>query len=253
PHRPSRVWDRRLAVQRCGNTWDPPDPSPRRVAQWASLVAVTPRRTMSPSGQNSGGSNRSTQNRSARSGGANGGNGGSKRSGTAQRRRQHQAESGIIPVLARVVRAIENSAERGKVNPANRTRFRVVAVLVREERARIKGDTSLTDAERTKELTRLDGIATIMAKTAARDSSLIQLLTDTAPLSPAAQEVRRGMLLEAGEELAPEDLIVVTETPAKPADEERQVIPQSVKQYQMANPFLAPDFDAVQPPPPPSG
>ncbi|MDP9027521.1 MAG: DEAD/DEAH box helicase [Actinomycetota bacterium] len=161
-----------------------------------------------------------------------------------QRRRQHQDEAGVIPVLARTVRAIENSAERGKVNPANRTRFRVVAVLVREERARIKGDKELSDAERTKELTRLDGIATIMAKTAARDTTLIQLLTDTAPLSTAALEMRRAMLMEAGGELSPDDLIVVTEVPVKPVTEERQVIPQSVKAYQMSNPFLAPDFSS---------
>ncbi len=168
----------------------------------------------------------------------------------AQRRRAHQDETGIIPVLARVVRGIENAAERGKVNPANRMRYRVVAVLAREERARIKADASLSEAERTKELTRLDGIATIMAKTAARDASLIQLLTDTAPLSPAAQEVRRTLLIEAGMPLAPEDLVVVTEPEAKPAVEERQVVPQSVRQYQMSHPFLAPDFAAYQQPKP---
>jgi len=168
-----------------------------------------------------------------------------KRSATQTRRRQHQDETGIIPVLARTVRTIENSAERGKVNPSNRTRFRVVAVLVREERARIKADAGLTDAERTKELTRLDGIATIMAKTASRDTTLIQLLTDNAPLTPAAQEVRRSMLLDAGSELSPDDLIVVTEAPAVPADVEKQVVPQSVKQFQMSNPFLAPDFSAT--------
>lgn len=172
-----------------------------------------------------------------------------QRSTSSSRRRQHQDESGIIPVLARTVRTIENSAERGKVSPANRTRFRVVAVLVREERARIKGDATLGDAERSKELTRLDGIATIMAKTASRDTSLIQLLTDTAPLSASALEVRRAMLLEAGAELAPEDLVVVTETPVTPREEEKQVIPQSVRQYQMANPFLAPDFSSAAPAP----
>jgi hypothetical protein len=169
-----------------------------------------------------------------------------KRPAAQNRRRQHQDETGIIPVLARTVRTIENSAERGKVNPSNRTRFRVVAVLVREERARIKGDTGLTDAERTKELTRLDGIATIMAKTASRDTTLIQLLTDNAPLTPAAQEIRRAMLLESGSELSPEDLIVVTEAPVVAADAEKQVVPQSVKQFQMSNPFLAPDFSAAQ-------
>ena len=173
---------------------------------------------------------------------------GAKSSGnrSSQRRRPHQDETGIIPVLARVVRGIENAADRGKVNAANRVRYRVVAVLAREERARIKTDASLTDAERTKELTRLDGIATIMAKTAARDSSLIQLLTDAAPLTPAQQEVRRTLLIEAGAPLAPEDLVVVTEPEAKPAVEERRVVPQSVRQYQMSNPFLAPDFSAYE-------
>ncbi len=187
---------------------------------------------MSPSGQKqpSSGQRSSTRKRSTPQ---------------TQRRRQHQDETGIIPILARTVRAIENSAERGKVNPSNRVRFRVVAALVREERARIKTDTQLTDAERTKELTRLDGIATIMAKTASRDTSLIQLLTDTAPLTPAAQEAKRAMLLEAGAELSPEDLVVVTE--AAPArEEEKQVVPQSVRQYQMSNPFLAPDFSGAQ-------
>jgi hypothetical protein len=161
----------------------------------------------------------------------------------SQRRRQHQDETGIIPILARTVRTIESSAERGKVNPSNRVKFRVVAALVREERARIKTDKALTDAERTKELTRLDGIATIMAKAAARDTSLIQLLTDTAPLTTAQQEAKRAMLLEAGAELSPEDLVVVTESSTR--EEEKHVVPQSVKQYQMANPFLAPDFSAV--------
>jgi superfamily II DNA or RNA helicase len=171
-----------------------------------------------------------------------------KRSGAgqSQRRRQHQDETGIIPILARTVRAIENSAERGKVAPANRVKFRVVAALVREERTRIKTDKALTDAERTKELTRLDGIATIMAKTAARDTSLIQLLTDTAPLTTQQQEAKRAMLLEAGAELSPEDLIVTTDAPA-PKQEDKYVVPQSVKQYQMSNPFLAPDFSAVAP------
>ncbi|HWM34573.1 MAG TPA: DEAD/DEAH box helicase [Pseudolysinimonas sp.] len=178
---------------------------------------------------------------------------GGKRPAAQTRRRQHQDETGIIPVLARTVRTIENSAERGKVSPSNRTRFRVVAVLVREERARIKGDTGLTDAERTKELTRLDGIATIMAKTASRDTSLIQLLTDNAPLSPSAQEVRRTMLMEAGAELSPDDLIVVTEAPVVAPEVEKQVVPQSVKQYQMSNPFLAPDFSATQPKPTTAG
>lgn len=191
---------------------------------------------MSPSGQRpSSGQNSAGQKTRKRSS-----------AGQSQRRRQHQDETGIIPILARTVRAIENSAERGKVAPANRVKFRVVAALVREERTRIKTDKAMTDAERTKELTRLDGIATIMAKTAARDTSLIQLLTDTAPLTTQQQEAKRAMLLEAGAELSPEDLVVTTEAPAA-KQEDRYVVPQSVKQYQMSNPFLAPDFSSAAP------
>jgi len=194
---------------------------------------------MAPSGQQATSGSRSTRRGTARS--------------APQRARKHQDETGVIPVLARITRTIENSAERGKVSPANRTRFRVVAVLVREERARIKADTSLGDAERSKELTRLDGIATIMAKTASRDTSLIKLITDTAPLGPEALELRRAILLEAGAELAPEDLVIVTEEPEAPEAAERQVVPQSVRQYQMSNPFLAPDFSAGQPAPTATG
>ena len=43
---------------------------------------------------------------------------------------------GIIPVLARAVREVEQAAERGKVMPHGRATFQVVALLVREERAR---------------------------------------------------------------------------------------------------------------------
>ena len=205
---------------------------------------------MATSGRNSGNTpSGNTSSGNTKPGSKSGGRQGSRRGASQpQRRRQHQDEAGVIPVIARTVRAIENSAERGKVSPANRTRFRVVAVLVREERARIKGDKELSDAERIKELTRLDGIATIMAKTAARDTTLIQLLTDNAPLTTAAQEMRRSMLMEAGGELSPDDLIVVTEAPLKPVVEERQVVPQSVKAYQMSNPFLAPDFSSVTAP-----
>ena len=55
-----------------------------------------------------------------------------------------------------------------------------VALLVREERARVKADTSIPDAQRTAQLARLDGIATILAKTAARDTSLLALLAEDA-------------------------------------------------------------------------
>ena len=48
---------------------------------------------------------------------------------------------GIIPVLARAVREVEAGVQRGPVTPSARTKFQVVALLVREERARVKADT----------------------------------------------------------------------------------------------------------------
>ena len=100
---------------------------------------------------------------------------------TAQRRRKPQSsrrddEAPIIPILARKVREVEAKAQRGKLGPTNRMKFQVIAFLVREERARVKADTTLADAARAELLKRLDGVATILAKTAARDTSLIQLL-----------------------------------------------------------------------------
>ena len=86
-------------------------------------------------------------------------------------------------MLARAVREVEAAAERGRVTPSGRTKFQVVALLVREERARVKADEASTEAQRTEQLKRLDGIATILAKTAARDT--------VAPR--AARRGRRGL------------------------------------------------------------
>jgi superfamily II DNA or RNA helicase len=103
-----------------------------------------------------------------------------------------------------------------------------------------------SEAERANEQKRLDGLAGILAKTAARDTSLIALLGDDAPVTAAAKALRRDLLLAAGMELSPDELIITTEPAPKDLAAERQVVPQSVRQLQMSNPFLAPDFSAVQ-------
>ena len=72
-------------------------------------------------------------------------------------------------MLARKVREIETRVERGTMRVSDRSMFQVVALLVREERARIKSDTESTEAQRDGQLKRLDGIATILAKTAANE------------------------------------------------------------------------------------
>jgi hypothetical protein len=168
----------------------------------------------------------------------------------SQRRSRGSDDVGVIPVLARAVREIEGAAERGKVGPSNRTKFQVIALLMREERARAKSDADLTDAERTELLKRLDGVATILAKTAARDTSLISLLAEEAAVTDAARKLRRDMLIASGAELGPEELIIVKEpAPVTPAVE-KQVVPQSVIARQLSNPFLAPDFNRVTRPSP---
>lgn len=163
----------------------------------------------------------------------------------AQRRARPGDDVGIIPVLARAVREIEGAAERGKVSPSNRTKFQAVALLMREERARAKQDTEVTDADRADLLKRLDGVATILAKTAARDTSLISLLAEDAPVSDAARKLRRDMLMASGAELSPDELIIAAEAPVAAPAAEKQVVPKSVISRQLANPFLAPDFTAV--------
>ena len=168
----------------------------------------------------------------------------SKQSST--RRRRPLDEQGIIPILARAVREVENAAERGaKVSPSNRTKFQVAALLVREERARVKDDREVPDSERAEVLKRLDGLASIMAKTAARDTSLIALLAPEAKVSDAAKALRRDMLLASGAELEPDDLLIVSEPEPVAPDIAKQVVPKSVKQAQLANPFLAPDLAAL--------
>ena len=171
----------------------------------------------------------------------------------SQKRSQRHArpgdDTGLIPVLARAVREVENAAERGKVGPSNRTKFQVIALLMREERARAKTDAELTDAERTELLKRLDGVATILAKTAARDTSLIQLLAEETAVTDAARTLRRDMLIASGAPLSPDELIITKEPVAVAPASEKQVVPLSVRQAQMANPFLAPDFSAAQPKP----
>lgn len=189
---------------------------------------------------------RSGQKATSASRNANGHGGKSTQKRSNSRRSRPGDDVGIIPVLARAVREVEGAAERGRVSPVNRTKFQVIALLMRDERARAKADSALSDAERVELLKRLDGVATILAKTAARDTTLIQLLAEDAKISDAAQKLRRDMLIASGTELSPDELIIVkAPEPITPAVE-KQVVPQSVRQAQMANPFLAPDLSALQ-------
>ncbi|HZB20605.1 MAG TPA: ATP-dependent helicase, partial [Blastococcus sp.] len=172
---------------------------------------------------------------------------GQRRSGArraAPRNQRRDRDEDVIAVLARTVREVEAAVQRGRVTPGVRTKFQAVALLVREEHARVKADGSLGDTRRAEQLKRLDGVATILAKTAVRDTGLLSLLSEDAVATDAARSLTREMLRAVGVEPAPEEAPPV-EAPFAPAVPERRVVPQSVISRQLANPFLAPDFSAA--------
>ena len=154
----------------------------------------------------------------------------------------------LLPILARRVREVEaKAAKSGRVGPTNRTKFQVIALLVREERSRIKADDAIGTATRNELLKRLDGVATILARTAAQDTSLLNLLEDDAAPSLAAQRMRRDWLLDSGKALSADEMqIKAPELPQRQIVPEqvaqKQVVPPSVRARVKANPFLAPDL-----------
>ena len=158
-----------------------------------------------------------------------------------QRRVRHHGD--VVSVLARNAREVEAAAQRGRVTPAVRTKFQAIALLLRDERARVRAAAG-SDSHRAEQLRRLDGIATILATTAVRDAQLLALLAEDSDVSDAARSLKREMLRELGIEPAPEE-IAPAETATAPAGTERRVVPQSVVSRQLANPFLPPDFSAV--------
>ena len=130
------------------------------------------------------------------------------------------------------------------MTPAVRTKFQVVALLLREENARVRRERTGSQAQQAEQLKRLDGIATILAKTAVRDPALLKLLAEDAAVTDAARRLKQDMLKSAGIEWAPEE---TAPTEADPASTERRVVPRSVVSRQLASPFLAPDFASFRP------
>ena len=147
-----------------------------------------------------------------------------------------------MPVLAEIAREVDRAVQRPPTRPAARTKFQVVALLVREERARVMADAGLSTSRRGEQLKRLDGVATMLARTAARDTSLLELLAEDARVSDAARAYK-ATLMRAGGLEPPEEPAPVEK--AAPAPTTARVVPRSVISRQLANPFLAPDFAAA--------
>jgi SNF2-related domain/Helicase conserved C-terminal domain len=157
------------------------------------------------------------------------------------RRRQ---EEGPIPVLAKAVRDVEVAVQRRRITPTTLATFQAVALLVREVRAKVRTDPG-SEAQRSAQLKRIEGVAAALARTAARDPSLLSLLTEEAAVLSGTALVMSELRQAAGME-APE-APVVKEPTATVGRPERRVVPQSVISRQLANPFLAPDFSAAPP------
>lgn len=149
-------------------------------------------------------------------------------------------------MLARLASELDSVVRRPPTRPALRTKFQVVGLLVREQRAQVKADATLSEARRTQELKRLDGVATMLAKIAARDTSLLALVDENAKLSEAARTLKATVMRAGGIEPPPEPEPSAPTAPSagEPAATKR-VVPQSVISRQMANPFLAPDHQAA--------
>jgi superfamily II DNA or RNA helicase len=164
----------------------------------------------------------------------------------APKQRRVRASKDVISELNRTIREVQAAVDGHRVTPAVRAKFQVIALLVREEHARVQAGQTSGRTSRVEQLKRLDSIATTLAKTAVREPTLLALLSEDAVVSDSAKLLRRDILRAVGIEPAPE-----AAPPTVPAPDavgsERRVVPQSVVSRRLANPFLAPDFSAVRP------
>jgi SNF2 family DNA or RNA helicase len=156
------------------------------------------------------------------------------------RARRGRDQEGILPILAREVRDVERSANRGQVTSLDRAKFQAIALLAREERARVRVGEDLTDQQRDAQLKRLEGIAMILAQIAAVQPSFFELLDEDAEIISGVRSVKREMQRAGGIEPEPEP--EPAQSPQDDERRERQVLPPSVVARKLANPFQVPDF-----------
>jgi SNF2 family DNA or RNA helicase len=143
------------------------------------------------------------------------------------------------------VREVERAVAGRQLTAGQRARFQASALLARAERANVRADESLTQAQRETQLKRLEGLATILAQIATREPSLFSLLQEDAEVSDATRRLEREMQLQAGLEPEPEPEPEIS--PFSNAVRDRTALPRSVVQAQLANPFLVPDFSQSAP------
>ena len=99
-------------------------------------------------------------------------------------------------MLADAVRRVINNVEGGKVTATTLATFQAVALLVRELRAEAKAIPS--ERARNAQMRRVEGVAESLARTAARNASLLKLLTDDATLVPGTKDKIAELRTKAG-------------------------------------------------------
>jgi superfamily II DNA or RNA helicase len=139
--------------------------------------------------------------------------------------------------------------QRSRVTPTMRAKFQAVALLLREQRAEAT-TAPMSPAQRATQQRRIEGVAANLARIAARDTSLFELLADGAPMLPGTATALRELRRQAGLAVEPEPPPAPPAADRAPAAEQRQVVPRSAISRALANPFLAPDYSAAPAPRP---
>ena len=141
------------------------------------------------------------------------------------------------------MRRVAGAVDKGKVTATTLATFQAVALVARELRAQAKAEPN--ERRRSAELKRLEGLGESMARTAARNASLLRLLGDGVALLPTTNEVARELRDKAGMPQPEAPAAPAASPDAAPVALKPQVVPQSVVARQLANPFLAPDHSAA--------
>ena len=150
---------------------------------------------------------------------------------------------GIIPVLARAVREVEAAVAarpRDAVRCARSSRSS--RCWCARSAPGSRPTRACTEAQRAEQLKRLDGIATILAKTAARDTSLLALLAEDAVVSDAASDAQARDAARRRASSAARGARSRREPAAAAAPPSAGWSRSRCVSRQLANPFLAPDF-----------
>lgn len=166
------------------------------------------------------------------------------RNRTAQPRRtspNRRQDQGPLALLAMAAADVERAVTAKRVTATTRATFQAIALLLREQRAEAK-TAQMGANQRAALQKRIEGLAATLARTAAREGTLLALLADDTQLLPGTADAIRKLRLKAGLEVDDEPPPAPEPAQPEPSRLQRQVVPQSAVARSLANPFLAPQY-----------